>query len=130
LVALVQEQRGVMGVDPVEREGGDARPPFGFLRSEEVEARLAAQGLGELPVERHFPRTHLGRVEPGQILDGRPGSDDPCVVLEPGLETVRRGPELVVRERAPLHRFPAEKEGSEGGEGTGSGGENPGTGGA
>jgi hypothetical protein len=107
-VAFVQEERDVVRVDPVDGERKDARTERGVLRSEEVEARLVLERRRHPGVRGPLPTLDLLEAHAPQEVDGRMRSDRSGVVLEPGLEPVRRGTQLVVGERAPLDGLAAD----------------------
>jgi hypothetical protein len=116
VVSLIQEDRRVVGVDPVQREGEDARSVARVGRPEESKAGLARERPSHEGVQ--LPLPGLDRVEPDatEVVDRRVGSDHSGVVLEPRLEPVRRRPEGVVGEGAPLDRLAAEEEGAKRGD--------------
>lgn len=66
-VSFVEEQRGIVRVDPRQGEGDQARSVAAVPGPEDLDARLAGQPPREMLVQRELVSPHLGRVDPFQV---------------------------------------------------------------
>jgi hypothetical protein len=125
VVALVQKDGGVVRVDSVQRERKDAGTLAGVARTEELHAGFSDERCRDACVELALARFDLLETDRVKIVERRVRPDHAGIVLQTRLEPVRRGPQFVRGERAPLDRLPAEEERAEFGDRTGSRGEHP-----
>jgi hypothetical protein len=112
-VALVEEQRGVVRVDPVEGEGEHARPLGRGGRSQHANARLSRQRARDALVERAVVRLDRPETDALKVPDALGGAEDPRVVLEARLEPERGRAQGVRLEGRPFDRLAAGEEGSQ-----------------
>jgi len=112
-VPLVQEEGRVVRIDPVEREREDARSGARVARAEDAEPRLGLEGRGDATVDKPLLRLDRLRAHPREVVEGRVGPDHAGVVLQAGLEAVRRRAQRVVGERGPLYGLAADEERTE-----------------
>lgn len=129
-MSLVEEDRHVVRVDPVDGEGEDARSDAGIRGAKKVDPGLALERGGHPGIDRELLR--LDRVEPdaGKVVEARVGTDHARVVLQARFEAVGRGAKDVSFEGGAFDRLTAEEQRSKMRERLGRGREDPGPGGA
>lgn len=112
VVPLVQEDRDVVRVDPVDREREDARALAGIRRTQEMDPRLLGERGGDPSIDRVLLGLNLFEPDTRKVLEARVRADHSGVVLEAGFEPIGGRPEGVALERGPFHGFAAEEKGS------------------
>jgi hypothetical protein len=106
---LVEEDRDIVGGDPVDREREHARAVPGVFGSQDVQPGLVRERVGHARVDRVLLR--LDRVEPDmrEIIDTGVRPDHSGVVLKACLESMGRGPQRMGLQRGPFHGLPSDE---------------------
>jgi hypothetical protein len=102
VVPLVQEDGDVVRVEPIDREGVNARARPRVGGTEHVDARLVRERRGHTGVHRVLLSLDLVEPHAREILETRVGADHARVVLKPRLEPVGRRSEGVSFQCGPL----------------------------
>jgi hypothetical protein len=120
-VTLIQEDRGVVRVDAVDREREDARAGPGVRGAQQVHPGLVGERARHAGVDGVL--LGLDRIEPdaSKVVEAGMRADHPRVVLEARLEPVGGRPQSVGLERRPFHGLASDEQRSEASERFGRG---------